>query len=209
MAYLTDFLVQNRCPHCGADSPTLRAICDVRESRNHEGGDHRLWRMYACGRCGGVVTAGAKQISGRVFEISEIYPRQQTVDETVPERARNFLSQALDSLSAPDGAVMLAASAVDAMLKEKRLKNGSLYARIQEAKDQGTITADMEKWAHQVRLDATDPRHADDMTPHHDGPSAKRAVDFALALAQFLFVLPARVTRGIEDASKAAIPEST
>jgi len=61
----------------------------------------------------------------------------------------------------------------------------------------------MEKGAHQVRLDANAPQHADEEKPRHDEASAKQVVDFARALAQFMFVLPARVTRGIKDAGGA------
>ena len=91
---------------------------------------------------------------------------------------------------------MLAASAVDAMLKEKNLTAGTLNARINAAADTHLITADMAEWAHDVRLDANDPRHADDARPHHTTETARRVVEFAVALADFLFVLPARVARG-------------
>lgn len=96
---------------------------------------------------------------------------------------------------------MLAASAVDAMLKTKELKTGSLYSRIDQASATGLITQDMAKWAHEVRLDANDERHADDEAVLLMAEDAKRAVDFALALGQLLFVLPARVKRGIAAAA--------
>jgi hypothetical protein len=41
------------------------------------------------------------------------------VDPAIPNVAGAYLQQALQSLQAPAGAVMLAASAIDAMLKEK------------------------------------------------------------------------------------------
>lgn len=125
-----------------------------------------------------------------------LFPPPRTISEDVPDRARNYLLQAIRSLSAPDGAVMLAASSVDAMLKAKNLVSGSLYTRINEAKDTHLITPDMADWAHDVRLDANDSRHADLNQPHHTLQSAERAVEFAVALAEALFVLPARVQRG-------------
>lgn len=51
---------------------------------------------------------------------------------------------------------MLAASAVDALLKLKGYTAGSLYARIEKAAEDHVITQDMAKWAHEVRLDAND-----------------------------------------------------
>jgi hypothetical protein len=96
---------------------------------------------------------------------------------------------------------MLAASAVDAMLKAKDYKKGSLYDRIDKAVSDHLITDDMSKWAHEVRLDANDQRHADEGAPSPNKADAERVVDFARALGDFLFVFPARVTRGISKAA--------
>ncbi|WIH05334.1 DUF4145 domain-containing protein [Xanthomonas translucens pv. graminis] len=96
---------------------------------------------------------------------------------------------------------MLCASAVDAMLKAKGLENGSLYARIEEASTSGLITTEMATWAHEVRLDANDQRHADQAATLPSEQDAKRVLEFAFSLAEFLFVLPARVMRGIQASS--------
>ena len=145
------------------------------------------------------MTAAARDFDQDVIEL---YPSGTDVDAAIPDRARTYLDQAINSLSSPAGAVMLAASAVDAMLKAKNLKDGSLYARIDKAATDHLITAEMAAWAHDVRLDANDQRHADEDASLPDTADAKRAVDFALALAQFMFVLPTRVQRGIADAQK-------
>lgn len=186
-----------RCPYCGVDRPTLAyqnqlATNDVSQS------NPRHWRIYQCARCGGVVTAAARNPDQ---EVLEYYPAAIQVDEALPERARQYLAQALDSIAAPSGAVMLAASSVDAMLKAKDLKTGSLYARIDQAVAAGLMTPDMAKWAHDVRLDANDERHADESAELPGPEDARRVVDFAIALGQFMFVLPARVRRGIAAAA--------
>jgi len=155
-----------------------------------------MWLTYICSTCGKGVLAGAKVNPDNTQEHVGLFPAPRTISEDVPDTARNYLLQAIRSLSAPDGAVMLAASSVDAMLKTKKLLNGSLYTRINEAKDTHLITPDMADWAHDVRLDANDSRHADLNQPHHTLQSAERAVEFAVALAEALFVLPARVQRG-------------
>jgi hypothetical protein len=124
------------------------------------------------------------------------WPESAAVSDCIPDRARSYLAQALSSIHAPAGAVMLAASSVDAMLKEKGLKDGSLYARIEKAATDHLITGEMAPWAHEVRLDANDQRHVDDNTPLPSAQDATRVIEFAKALAEFLFVLPARVTRG-------------
>jgi hypothetical protein len=91
---------------------------------------------------------------------------------------------------------MLVASSVDAMLKEKGLKGGSLYARIGEAATSHLITEEMKAWAHEVRLEANDQRHADEDASLPTQDDARRVIEFAQALAQFLFVLPAMVKTG-------------
>jgi hypothetical protein len=129
-------------------------------------------------------------------EIIDIYPSPRVVDDAVPARPREFLLQAINSLHAPAGAVMLTASSVDAMLKAKNYATGSLYSRIDAAAKDHLITDEMAAWAHEVRLDANDQRHADETACLPDVADAEKVVEFALALAQFLFVLPARVERG-------------
>jgi len=145
-----------------------------------------------------VVTAAAEAING---EVVEIHPTVAGIDESIPHPAKEYLSQAMGSIHAPAGAIMLAASAVDAMLKKKNYKEGSLYARIDQAAKDNLITEDMAKWAHDVRLDANDQRHADEAAVLPSESDARKCVDFALAFAQFLFVLPARVQRGLAKAA--------
>ena len=82
------------------------------------------------------------------------------------------------------------------MLKAKDLKEGTLYTRIDKAATEHLITAEMAAWAHEVRLDANDQRHAAEASPLPTEIDADRAIEFATALAQFLYVLPAMVTRG-------------
>ncbi|GMR20683.1 MAG: hypothetical protein BMS9Abin36_1279 [Gammaproteobacteria bacterium] len=93
---------------------------------------------------------------------------------------------------------MLAGSTVDEYLKQKGLTEGSLYERIDKAATDGVITSDMAKWAHQVRLEANDQRHADTGATIPTPEEAHLSVDFATALGEFMFSLPARVTCGID-----------
>jgi len=88
-------------------------------------------------------------------------------------------------------------SAVDAMLKLRGYTQGSLYIRIEKAAEDNVLTKDMAAWAHTVRLDANDQRHADEAATLPSTADAKRVLEFALALGAFLFVLPTRIERGI------------
>lgn len=112
-----------------------------------------------------------------------------------------YLQQAYETLHAPDAATVMAASAVDAMLKAKGYSDGSLYSRIDKAVAEHVLTADMGDWAHAVRLDANAVRHADDADPHASAAEAVQTVEFAEALGQFLFVLTARIQQGIAAAA--------
>jgi len=142
------------------------------------------------------VTASAQEWARTVIEM---FPSQVEADEAIPSKARDYLNQAMDSVQSPAGAVMLAASAVDEMLKQKGYKEGKLYPRIKKAEKEHLITKEMARWAHQVRLDANDQRHADENTNLPNEEDAKKSVGFANALAEFLFVLPSRVTKGLEE----------
>lgn len=197
MPTLNTLLDLTRCPHCNVDRPTLTAVGNALTS-SYTNDVTRVWRFYACARCGGVVTAAAQANGGIV---TQMYPASLTVSENVPQAARDYLDQALSTLHAPAGSVMLSASSVDAMLKAKDYKEGSLYSRINQAATDHLITQGMATWAHQVRLDANDQRHADKKAALPTEQDARKSVDFALALAEFLFVLPARVNQGLKEAT--------
>jgi hypothetical protein len=132
-----------------------------------------------------------------------LYPSPPEAHEDLPERPRRYLQQAYETLHAPDAAAMLAGSAVDAMLKHLGLREGSLYARIDEAVTKNMLTQGMANWAHEVRLGSNRPRHADDEEPHVTHDEARQSVEFAEALGQFLFVLTAKIERGIQAAQEA------
>jgi hypothetical protein len=186
-----------RCPHCQIDRPNLTRV-HAFDTTNNARSLRRWWGIYFCSRCGGVVAAASANNEG---EAIEIFPSPTKVDDELPTKAKGYLEQAVASMHAPAGAVMLAASAVDAMLKAKSLTSGSLYSRIDEAAESHLITAEMAAWAHEIRLDANDQRHADVNADLPTAEDARRCLDFAIALGQFLFVLPARVARGRAAAS--------
>lgn len=196
MLNLSNQLELNRCPHCNVDRPNLPMLWHTNTDA-HSGGAKRFWRIYKCTSCGGLITAAAKQNEGPV---TEYYPSGVVIDESIPGAAGEYLKQAINTIHAPAGSVMLSASSVDAMLKEKGYNDGSLYARINKAVEDHLITNEMAQWAHDIRLDANDQRHADQQATLPTDGDARKCADFAIALAQFLFVLPARVERGLADA---------
>lgn len=185
-----------RCPHCGIAKPHLPTLHMVETSVSDF---TRGWSIYGCTVCGGVVLAASV---GNTGIVTELYPTLQEIDARVPNRPREYLKQAQESLSQPVGSIVVSAAAIDSMLKAHGLTEGDLYSRIDKAAEKRIITPDMAKWAHQARLDANFQRHADESTPLPTSKDARKSLDFALALAQVLFVIPDMVTKGIEDTSQ-------
>jgi Domain of unknown function (DUF4145) len=192
----------SRCPHCSIAHPNFM----VKATTNHfvEGAAGNtlplVWNIYCCHSCGGGVLIG---MDGH-HQVWQAHPSQQQAHVDIPEPARAFLQQAMDTLHAPDAASVMAGSAVDAMLKHLKLTDGSLYSRIDRAVEDHTITKAMGDWAHEVRLGSNRPRHADKEKPHVLPEEAKQSVQFAEALGYFLFVLSARIERGTKDAKSAS-----
>ena len=179
---LSDNLTLDRCPHCKVENPNLKRIHHL-TTKNHQGVDKKTWSIYVCARCGRLVSAAALQLNS---EVSEYYPRLDQIDDNIPS---------------PAGSILLSASSVDSMLKLKGYKEGNLFSRINKAVEDHVITEGMSKWAHKVRLDANDQRHADEDKGLPTINDAKHTLDFAKALGQFLFVLPTKVEEGIKAAS--------
>lgn len=197
MVKLEENLLITRCPHCSVDQPNLRRVQNF-QTTDYRGGNNRLWKIYVCQRCGGVVTASSDRDN---HFVKEMYPEQIFVHDAIPLRAKEYLIQAINSIHSPAGSIMLSASSVDSMLKEKGYVEGNLYSRIKNAAENHLITSEMEKWAHAVRLEANSQRHSDENFSLPSEYQAKKVIDFVMALGQFLYVLPSKVRSGINEAS--------
>jgi hypothetical protein len=191
---LNDHLSVRRCPHCAIYRPNLHIQFGEFTTTKDDRTNQRNWRIYSCKKCGGVITAWA-YAHDRI--VRDVYPGSESLDENIPSRVSGYLQQAVDSVHSPDGCIMLCASAIDEMLKARGFKVGKLYPRIKEAKEAGVLTEDMSQWAHDVRLDANDQRHSDENVTPATQQDAERCLEFTKTLADLLFVLPARVKRGL------------
>ena len=200
-----EHLQLSRCPHCSIDNPNLSKVKEDFSTINDQGGDPKSWGVYYCRRCGGAVLSCIQTNSANQWRTT--FPEVKEVDKNLPPKVKVYLKQAIDCMHAPAGAVMLCASAVDAMLKEKGYTEGSLYKRINDAVTANILKKEMAVWAHQVRLDANDQRHADEEASMPTVEDAKQAIEFTKTLAEFLFVLPAKVTRGIETSKHDTTPK--
>lgn len=120
-----------------------------------------------------------------------MHPESKKVNKDIPEEAARYLKQAYETAHSPDACVLMCAASIDAMLKREGLKDGSLYTRIKQALTEQLIPKALHDWAHRVRLDANQPRHADEDAKSLTTEDASRALEFAEAMANYLFVLPA------------------
>lgn len=192
-----------KCPHCGVAKPQIAMVWQS-EFIGVDRLPPRIWATYMCTSCGALVlTAGHEGVNAPNGPVASIYPGLKQAAAELPEMARTFLQQAYETLHAPDAAAVMAGSAVDAMLKDKKYEKGSLYERIDKAVEEHLLTPAMGDWAHWVRLGSNRPRHADKDKPHISPEEARQAVEFADALGQFLYVLSSRISKGIDDATKA------
>lgn len=198
MPKLATQLELERCPHCSVACPNIvrRHVFNAPTST----AEKVFWAVYSCNRCGGAIIATGQNDG---YYADAMFPESSTVDDAIPGNANEYLKQAIESVHAPAGSVMLAASSVDAMLKVRGYTEGSLYRRIEQAAEDHLITEDMSKWAHEVRLEANDQRHADTEATLPTTDDAKRCIDFVKALGHILFVLPSRIQRGLDAATQA------
>ena len=141
------FLTLRKCPHCSRANPSCEKVYGF-NSKSGAGGTNYNWAVYTCGPCGlPIVVGGPDHLTTSKWQ----FPNEgDPVPEVLPAKVRSYLQQASESLHSPSGANMLCASAIDAMLKDRDLKKGSLYSRIDAAAESGLITEEMAAWAHDV-----------------------------------------------------------
>lgn len=205
-----------RCPQCNVAKPLLseRSNLSIRYGLTGLG---IRWATYECSSCNRVTLAegflakidryGGVTSEEGGDEIRVLYPSPVGVDDSLPPDSQRYLKQAMDTKFAPDASIMMAGSAVDAMLKAKGYKDGSLYSRIDQAVKDHVLTEGMAQWAHKVRLEANAVRHADEEARPPNQDDATKVVEFAKALGDFLYVFTARVEEGIQEAAS-SVPEA-
>ncbi|MDC7718647.1 DUF4145 domain-containing protein [Vogesella sp. DC21W] len=177
----------DRCPRCNIASPFIVGLRKHAQDRQW-GPSSNMLSCTACDQSVLVEYSGSKLIN--------MFPSIETTDEAIPEKARDFLNQAIATMNiASSGSLMLSASCIDEMLKVKGYKTGRLNDRIKKAAEDHVITKEMEMWAHEIRLEANDQRHADEDAEPATPENAQRIVTFAKALAEFLFVLPSKIEK--------------
>ena len=118
-----------------------------------------------------------------------------TVHKAVPDRPRKILQDANDARSSPIACTTTAVRAVEAMLAEKGYRKSGLKSRITKAVESGDLPKAMGDWAAEVRELGVSSHTDEKPEPLSTKEDAERALLFANTLAQYLFVLPARITK--------------
>ena len=177
MAVATDTsgkIVKSTCPHCGTKGVAF--TIDAVHHRPQPFGVSDQWDTFAvCGLCGrGVIAvfeASKDGLYGRTREdFFSAYPRLLGVlppppslgaPRHTPKNVASFVRQAKASLPEKswDASVIMSRKALEAALKDKFDDLGDrlrLVDRIDEAAKQGYLTSDLAKWAHHIRLGASD-----------------------------------------------------
>ena len=195
------FLRVPRCPLCAKAEPYIFLVHSNKQTESETKKQEGIWGVFKCTSCNGLVSV--KVVSRILPFIYFSLPLGAFAPEEIPEKARSLLDEARDTLAQPHASIMVASSSVGEMLQEKlgvkKGKKRNLYDLIEEASKERLLTDDMKKWAHDIRLQGNDSRHPKGLPPATK-EDARRVFDFASMLGEFLFVLPARVKRGREEA---------
>ena len=196
-----------RCPKCG-DHTSMPPACQpvlaargVEVELGHSGDIYAVLHLCTNLKCTGA-TVGYYLLSGGDYRHKYFWPQfsAHEVSEDVPERPRVILQDANDAKNSPVACVTTAVRAVEAMMAELEYDNRSmgLKKRIDSAVKAGDLPHAMGDWANEVREigNVTHTDEAPEPLPTED--DAKQALLFANMLAEYLFVLPARIPKARE-----------
>lgn len=195
-----------RCPHCAIANPQMVEMWKSKVIEDPDNSDRgKQWGAYRCSTCANLILAEGEYChrprDGVGFlpndAIETIYPGTKSVAKELPASAKTYLEQAGNTLHAPDASVLMSGSAVDAMLKHLGYTEGTLYSRIDKAVQDHVLTVGMGQWAHKVRLESNNVRHADASRPHMTKEDAEKALEFTRSLGDFLFVLTAKIDAAV------------
>jgi hypothetical protein len=221
MTRSTTFLTPNNygnvqlaiCPFCYAKNPGLHLIhlTDIELSLPQARllGDQVAegacqWALYSCTSCLlciSVCIAQAWGATGRlrtVLAFPTIVSSHSRLKDT-PSSARDYLLEAERiRRDSPRSSILATATAIDHMLKHRGYKTGSLYERINAAVAAQEFPKSIGDWAHEVRLDANDIRHADEHTDpsYYSAQRADLLWRLAATISDVWFGIPAEIARG-------------
>jgi hypothetical protein len=137
----------------------------------------------------GEITRGAK------WGINRIYPAPTRIDapENIPAGVNRAFIQAAESRQSGhfDAAAAMYRKSMELGLKDKSpgIDAWKIEKRIDKMAAEGLITAELQDWAHELRLDGNDAVHEDEM----EKEAVDQMHDFCTFLLTYLYTLPEQV----------------
>ncbi len=208
------------CPYCLTRSVAFTVTAVIRWKRFLEDEHYDVFARCGYPSCGrGIIkTVGMREnglsltyklaIDGNPSRIVPRFPSPYAPLHT-PDRAARCFKQGRDSnLSRNwDAAGAMFRKALDVGLKHKFPElSGSLFERIQQAKENGGLTKDLAEWAHEIRMEGNTAVHDED---EYKEEEAKPLEAFTDMVFRYLFTLPAMVQEKKGDASTQKQEESS
>lgn len=202
------------CPKCG-DKVSMPAVGGAASLGRHRIGTqiHEVYIvLYKCtNRDGMGATIGYFTINQTDWKLLNHVPKytHYQVSENVPERSRLLLQEANDAKKTPAACVMTASRAIEAMLAEQGFKNRkhSLKKRIDQAVQEYVLPKVMGDWAHEVREFAREGHTDEEPQELPDKDDAEHVLTYANTLAEYLYVLPSRHKKVLDEPEAEGRPE--
>lgn len=177
---------------------------------------------YQCGNCANYIlvfwSAGEHYASG--YNRADGLHRYMTVpyaiggwdgEEYWPNTAKRHWKQAHNALNRGDydAAVVMARSAVQAIMRNKNAKKGDLYHEINDLVGRGVIPNIVGELAHEVRELARPSAHPTEGEEPIDSKDANEIVEFLDVLLEYTYDLPYKINERREKQGKAPLPDET
>ncbi|HSX15828.1 MAG TPA: DUF4145 domain-containing protein [Candidatus Saccharimonadales bacterium] len=202
-------LYQIQCAFC-----TERGNWEIvnRETKKKPNGRKVLYfDTYKCGGCANFImvfwTPSEDSVGGHGLHAYRTIPfalgDYEGADYWPNNVTRNW-KQAHKALARDDydAAVLMARSAVQAIVRNKKAKKGKLKAEIDDLVERGVLPLVMSKLAHEVRELANDSAHPEDEDYSADPQDAKDIVEFLDTMLEYVYDLPHKINQRRESLGK-------
>lgn len=130
-------------------------------------------------------------------------------EEYWPDKAKRHWKQARNALAREDydAAVVMARSAVQAIVRNKKAKKGDLYHEINDLVSRGILPNIVGELAHEVRELAKPSAHPSEEDEPVDPKDAQEIVDFLDILFEYCYDLPHKINEYRERQGKDPLPD--
>lgn len=183
------------CPYCGMNVTFAWVGTSEHGGRlenylyNYYGNNDIVWAIAQCPRCKDCVLMKGKKTNQGVFSVDNIYPfpLPTKTNELIHEKVREDLDEAKRCLSVVAYracAVMCRRAIQQACIEKGADVNKNLEKQIDELKDKGIITNQIQSWAHSSRWVGNDAAH-----PNHTEVTKEDAEDILNLAEQIMNIL--------------------